>query len=182
MENSAFVDVQPLREDTDELVRSKGSLNVCIEQGLASKDAPASIAGHSLMVSYRDCILGGSYGSLSTTASNPDGKEEEHLEEDELMNEDCPEEELVVKLSSKERTRIIQRWANALIVIVYGKTVGYRFLVHKLEQLWTSIKKPSVVDLGHDFYLLNFYNAEDLHFVLRSGPWFISGHFLTMRK
>ncbi|XVE97790.1 hypothetical protein REPUB_Repub03eG0049200 [Reevesia pubescens] len=182
MENSATVDIYPLVEETDELVRSRRRLNGCIEQGLTSKKESAIKAGHNSLVFYKDCILSGNYGSFSVTISNPDRMEEEHLEDEKLLNGDCMDEELVVKLSLEERMRFRQRWANALIVKVYGRTVGYRFLVHKLEHLWTSIIKPTMVDLGRDFYLLNFHNDENLNYVLPHGPWFINGHFLTMRK
>ena len=39
-----------------------------------------------------------------------------------------------------------------------------------------------MVDLGKGFFLMRFLLVEDLKLVLKKGPWFISEHFLTIRK
>lgn len=41
-----------------------------------------------------------------------------------------------VPITTEDKQRIYQRWANALIVKVYGKIVGYNFLNRKLHELW----------------------------------------------
>ncbi|XVF02705.1 hypothetical protein REPUB_Repub04eG0197300 [Reevesia pubescens] len=85
-----------------------------------------------------------------------------------------------VNLSNEERQRV-RRWANSLIVKVFGKSVGYKYLVFKLEHMWKLHHKPCVVDFGHDFFLLKFQGMEDYDEKM-GGPWFIGGHFLTMRR
>ena len=37
------------------------------------------------------------------------------------------------------------------------------------------------MDLGRDFYLMRFGLVEDFENVIKGGPWFIGGHFLTIR-
>ncbi|OMO73564.1 hypothetical protein COLO4_27014 [Corchorus olitorius] len=93
-------------------------------------------------------------------------------------------DELSFSLSSEERNRVRERWAS-LIVKVYGKKVGYRFLSQKLKDMWEIQKQPLVVDLGHEFFLLKFHFAEDLNFVIKEvvaeskpvddgyGPWMV---------
>ena len=41
---------------------------------------------------------------------------------------DLPPGELAIKLSGNTKARIRSQWANALIVKVFGKTVGYNYL------------------------------------------------------
>ena len=37
------------------------------------------------------------------------------------------------------------------------------------------------VDLGKEFYSVRFLLKEDMDAVLKNGPWFITGHFLSIR-
>lgn len=39
-----------------------------------------------------------------------------------------------------------------------------------------------MMDLGKDYFLVRFPNQEDLEVVLKKGPWFIVGHFLSIRR
>ncbi|XVF12133.1 hypothetical protein REPUB_Repub08aG0088200 [Reevesia pubescens] len=105
-------------------------------------------------ISYRDLLLGDNYGSFTkATETVTSALDENHNEIDEPMNGQ-----------------------------VYGRPVGYRFLACKLGQLWSRIGKLSIVDLGHDFYLIKFQSGEDYNYVIKEGPWFIAGQFLTLRK
>lgn len=48
---------------------------------------------------------------------------------------------VLVKVDDKKR--IYSKWAEAIIVKVYGKTVGYRLLYRKLNELWNPTYKLS---------------------------------------
>ncbi|XP_075665616.1 uncharacterized protein LOC142635319 [Castanea sativa] len=48
--------------------------------------------------------------------------------------------------------------------------------------LWKSIGKVDMIDLGRDFFLLRFSVDEDIEMVLKKGPWFVGGHFLSIRR
>ena len=41
-----------------------------------------------------------------------------------------------VKLSKETKTRIRAPWSKALIVKVFGRTVGFNYLTFKLNTLW----------------------------------------------
>ena len=73
-------------------------------------------------------------------------------------------------------------WAKALIVKVFGKTVGYNFPHLKLMGLWKLVGRVDMVDLGRDFFLLRFSIIKDLEMVFKKGPWFIGEHFLSIRR
>lgn len=40
-----------------------------------------------------------------------------------------------VPITTEDKKQVYQRWANTLIVKLYGKTVGYNFLNKKLHEL-----------------------------------------------
>ena len=42
--------------------------------------------------------------------------------------------------------------------------------------------KMDCVGLGHDFFLIKFSQMEDHSRVLKNGPWFMSGHYLSIRR
>ena len=67
-----------------------------------------------------------------------------------------------VKLSRETKLTIRSPWALTLIIKPFGKAVGFNFLQSKLNLLWKPLK-------------------EDLNAVLEKGPWFIGGHFLSIR-
>ena len=64
---------------------------------------------------------------------------------------------------------------------VYGRTVGYNYLTFKINSLWNPKARMTCVDLGKDFFLIKFSAEEDYDKVLHGGPWFIGGHFLTIK-
>ena len=64
---------------------------------------------------------------------------------------------------------------------VFGKSMGYNFLLSKLYALWQPKGKIDCVDLDCDFYLIKFSLKEDHDNVLIKGPWFIGEHFLSIR-
>ncbi|KAF3961035.1 hypothetical protein CMV_014300 [Castanea mollissima] len=49
-------------------------------------------------------------------------------------------------------------------------------------KLWKPSGRVDMVDLRQDFFLLRFLAQEDLELVLRKGMWFVSEHFLSIRK
>lgn len=87
-----------------------------------------------------------------------------------------------VYISSKDKQRIYQQWARALIVKVYGKNVGFKLLYRKLHELWKPNKELTLIDLGHDFFLIDFKHHENYSKTLHDSLLFISGHFLAVRQ
>ena len=94
---------------------------------------------------------------------------------------ELPEGEVAVKLSRERKRKMRAPWANALIVKVFGKTVGFHFLHSKLLGMWKPIGKLDCVGLGNDFFLVKFSTKENHSKVLRGGPWFVGGHYLSIR-
>ena len=86
-----------------------------------------------------------------------------------------------VNISRETMSCIRLPWSKALIVKVFGRTVGYNYLTFKINELWKPGAKLDYVDLGRDFFLIRFNCADDFDKVSKGGPWFIGGHFLAIR-
>ena len=86
-----------------------------------------------------------------------------------------------VKLSKETKSRIRAPWSKALIVKVFGRTVGFSHLTFKLNALWKPATRMDCVNLGNDYFLIKFYCSDDYDKVLHRGPWFIGNHFLAIK-
>ena len=86
-----------------------------------------------------------------------------------------------VNLSKETKTRIRAPWSKALIVKVFGRTVGFNYLTFKLNTLWKPATRMDCVNLGNDYFLIKFYFSDDYDKVLRGSPWFIGDHFLAIK-
>ena len=86
-----------------------------------------------------------------------------------------------VNLSGERKASMRRPWTNALIVKVFGKSIGHHFLVSRLGGMWNPTDKMSCVDLGFRFILIRFTLKADFSKILSGGPWFVSGHYLSIR-
>ena len=103
---------------------------------------------------------------------------EDHEEDSDDELEDLVEGMVDVRLSKETKSHIRAPWAKALIVKVYGRTVGYNYLTFKLNTLWKPIAKMDCVDLGKDYFLIKFSENSDYDKVR---PWFTGEHFLAIK-
>ncbi|GAV74524.1 DUF4283 domain-containing protein [Cephalotus follicularis] len=86
----------------------------------------------------------------------------------------------IILLSREQKQRIRSPWTHCLIVKVFGKSVGYHYLLTKIHQIWHPNGKFSMVDLGLDFYLVKLSLQKDFYFFISTSPWSISRHLLTI--
>uniref|UniRef100_A0A2N9HXU9 CCHC-type domain-containing protein n=1 Tax=Fagus sylvatica TaxID=28930 RepID=A0A2N9HXU9_FAGSY len=108
--------------------------------------------------------------------------DDEIISSDEENDEEPPEEgEVVIKFTRELKHRIRAPWSTSLIVKVFGRSVGYVFLVNKLKTMWNFAGNFSCVDLGLGFFLIRFDSQSGFEEVLKRGPWFIGEHFLSLR-
>lgn len=63
-----------------------------------------------------------------------------------------------------------------------GQKTSHQILKNKLTTLWKNTEDLSLIDLGADFYLIKFTNEDNLTHVFHDGPWFVSNHWLFVRK
>nr|POE62200.1 uncharacterized protein CFP56_39528 [Quercus suber] len=105
--------------------------------------------------------------------------EDEAESDDEVEN--LREGLIAVKFLGDFRKRIRMPWSKALIVKVYGRSVGLNFLHNRLLSLWKPAGRLDCVDLEHGFYLTHFSLKDDYKAILKKGPWFIGESFLSIR-
>ena len=89
---------------------------------------------------------------------------------------------VAVNLSEERKATLRAQWKNALIVKVFGKIVGYQFLYSRIMSLSKPGGKLNYIALGNDFFQIQFSLKEDYTIVLKGGPWFIGGHYLSIRN
>ncbi|KAH1047443.1 hypothetical protein J1N35_038227 [Gossypium stocksii] len=70
-----------------------------------------------------------------------------------------------ITLSSDEKDRIRLKWDRILII-----------------KLWNLSGELQLIDLDSGFFVVQFSCFDDFEKVLKGGPWFVNGHFVTMRR
>lgn len=109
--------------------------------------------------SYRDKLVGECTGGFEKKFEVENTMEMETMSNDET-EEDLPSK-ATVSLSGDRKGKILAAWTNALIVKVFGKTVGYHFLISRLVSLWKPVGRMECIDLGNEFFLIRFSIVED---------------------
>ena len=94
-------------------------------------------------------------------------------EESNIDEEPAHEGWASVLFSREDKARMRAPWLFAIIVITYGRNVGFSFLSSRICSLWNPSGKLDYIDLGHDYFLIKFDCPQDLDKVLMGGPWFI---------
>nr|POE78689.1 hypothetical protein CFP56_66566 [Quercus suber] len=119
--------------------------------------------------SYRDKLVGEIPGAFAQ-AFNLDSHEMDlstpSVDMGELVNGMVD-----VNLTPDTRKAIRSRWNHALIVKVFGRSVGFHYLHSKVVSLWKPVGRLDCVDLGRDFFLMRFGLVEDYENVIKGGPW-----------
>lgn len=130
--------------------------------------------------SYRDKLLGEIAGAFERAFDVGHNMEMEVDSDDEFS--DLPLGEKAVKLSGTTKSRIRAQRSNAVILKVVGKSTGYSFLHSRIVSMWKPSGRMDCVNLGQDFFLVRFAEKVDLDRVLKGGPWFVGGHYLSIRQ
>nr|POE77164.1 uncharacterized protein CFP56_64448 [Quercus suber] len=162
---------QRTREEEEELDRSVKKFKD------SSGDRP--LVQPRSQVSYKDSLIGDIPGAYAQ-AFRFDKEEIDDVESDSEL-EEISEGLAEVKLSKETKARIRAPWTKALIVKVFGRTVGYNYLTFKINALWKPAARMNCVELSKDFFLIKFSDDADCDKVLRGGPWFIGEHFLAIK-
>lgn len=156
------------REEEDELQRS--TKKVKESMGTSEFGSPPS---------YRDKLMGeilGAFAQAFNLSTNNEGASSEPVD-----LADVAKDMIAMTLNPETRRSIRARWTHAIIVKVFGQMVGFHFLHAKVRNLWKPVGRLDCVVLGKDFFLIKFGLIEDYDNVIRGGPWFVGGHFLTIR-
>ncbi|PHU24593.1 hypothetical protein BC332_09700 [Capsicum chinense] len=88
----------------------------------------------------------------------------------------------IISLSKEETDRLCSPWKHSLIIKLLGKKVTYQYLRDKLISLWQLDESFPLIDLGLDFYTVKLTHVESVSKILQNGPWFINGHYLSIKR
>ncbi|QHO31323.1 hypothetical protein S83_026012 [Arachis hypogaea] len=112
----------------------------------------------------------------------------EETEEDEEMEE---EDEVVIKkmpnglynlvIGEHIKRELRKEWWESLIVKLMGRRISLMVMRRRLETMWEKHGSLEVIDLGNDYFLVRFFNSEDLDYAIMQGPWKIFDHYLAVR-
>ena len=130
-------------------------------------------------LSFKDKLVGeipSAYSQAFNFTENMEVKEESNSETTNLREGLMP-----IKFSKEQKHRFRSPWHKALIVKVFSRSVGFSFLHERLMSLWKLVGKIDCVGLGKEFVLVQFVVSDDCEAILRNGPWFIGGNFLSLR-
>uniref|UniRef100_A0A2N9F7I4 CCHC-type domain-containing protein n=1 Tax=Fagus sylvatica TaxID=28930 RepID=A0A2N9F7I4_FAGSY len=131
--------------------------------------------------------------SYKDSLVNPEGAWQDHTMSDFIPTEEASEvasdvedniddDIPVILLSKAEKERIHAPWKSALIIKVFGKSIGFKYMDFKIRSLWKPLGDMQCIDLGNDYFLTRFKLEDDYWKVMRGGPWFINQQFLTIRR
>lgn len=130
-------------------------------------------------LSYKESLVG-----IFNTPTSMEHEKEEYLDSDDNVyvtkndKEDCP----IICLTKKEKKLLRQRWRQSLIVKVWGRTVGYNFMLKNLQNMWKPKAFMDLVSLENDYFLVRFYSEIDYAFARDEGPWTILDHYLVVKE
>lgn len=88
----------------------------------------------------------------------------------------------VVRIDPETYRRICKPWRGALLLKLLCKSINFRVLKQKTQELWKLQRGYQIIDLADDFNVARFYSREDYLHVLEGGPWVVFGHYLTVSK
>ena len=130
-------------------------------------------------MTFKDRLMGEVSGAYTQAFSFEDLMDDDIESDDEV---EALRVGLVAEKFSKDlKHEIRSPWTRALIVKVYGRSVGFNFIHNKLLSMWKPARRFDWVGLGNGFFLTRISLKEDYENILRKGPWFIGGHFLSIR-
>lgn len=105
------------------------------------------------------------------------------LDLDLIDESDNPDESAdFIPLSADDKARLYSSWKFSIIIKLFGKSIGHQLLKAKLQSLWKPTELLHLIDLGSAFFLIKFTQKNNMLHALHDGPWFILGHFLSVRR
>ena len=195
--------VENSREEADQLVRStkkvKRSLPIPSEGTVLGEDEnmedlglpPLRVSethkdgppqgGYRCAISYR-AMLQRNYPNLNFSARvNPIWEGNNILESDddepvEVEDPTCS----TTTLSAEEKRMLREPWRDALIIKMFDKGIRYMQLKKRLRTKWALRGDFSLIDIGHDYYITRFLNADDYEHVMTQGPWLLGDNYVCL--
>nr|XP_023895754.1 uncharacterized protein LOC112007612 [Quercus suber] len=170
-------------EEQEELSRSNKKVknvgHAGFQEGLDMHSSSRSSDYWNQTGTFKDRLVGEVPGAY-TQAFSFEHSMEDDIESDEEV-ETLREGLVAVEFSKDLKNEMRSPWTRALIVKVYGRSMGFNFIHNKLLSMWKPARRLDCLGLGQGFFLTRLSLKEDYENILRKGPWFIGEHFLSIR-
>lgn len=129
--------------------------------------------------SFRDTVTGIGTSSLQGSFFDHDVSSSDDESGDEEETEiECP----VIRLSKEEKIYLRSPWRQTLIVKLWGRSIGYNYLLRRIKALWHPKSYFELVALDNDYFIVKFSSIEDYNFAKFEGPWIILDHYLVVKE
>lgn len=99
------------------------------------------------------------------------------IDEDD-KDKDCPN----IFLIRDDKLKLRKPWIQSLIIKLWGKTVGYNYLLRKLKSMWNIKSHFDLIALENNYYLVRFTSAMEYAFAKQQVPWMILDHYLVVKE
>ncbi|XP_019159673.1 PREDICTED: uncharacterized protein LOC109156274 [Ipomoea nil] len=116
-------------------------------------------------------------------------REEGRLPDKDLVSDDDAMDEAstnswfpVIQVTKEEKERLRRPWRRSLIIKVLGRTVGYSYLLQRLQHMWKPESTFDLIALAQDYYIAKFQLLADYDAAKFGGPWIILGHYLVVQE
>lgn len=84
-------------------------------------------------------------------------------------------------MTKEEKIEARRPWKLSVIIKLVGRSIGYPFLLKKIQIVWKIQQKLSLIDLSNDFFIVKFTSEQDYEMALLNSPWMIGKHYLHVQ-
>ncbi|XP_031097111.1 uncharacterized protein LOC116001370 [Ipomoea triloba] len=85
-------------------------------------------------------------------------------------------------VTEEEKERLRRPWRRSLIIRVLGRTVGYNYLLQRLQRMWKPEAVFDLIEMNNGFFLAKFESLHDYGYAKYEGPWMILDHYLVVQE
>lgn len=87
-----------------------------------------------------------------------------------------------IGMTKEEKIAARKPWRSSLIIKLVGRTIGYQYLLKRIQAMWKTQSEPTLIDLTNNFYIVKLEHREEYERALLDGPWMIADHYLHVQK
>ncbi|XP_019183349.1 PREDICTED: uncharacterized protein LOC109178208 [Ipomoea nil] len=106
-----------------------------------------------------------------------DDDDQDDISDEEDEDPLCP----TIRLSRAEIEQIRAPWRKAIIVKVMGRSIGYAYLLRRLNSMWKPKGKMDLIAIDNGYFIVRFGAVEDLEHAMFEGPWMVMDHYLLVK-
>uniref|UniRef100_A0A803N6H1 RNase H type-1 domain-containing protein n=1 Tax=Chenopodium quinoa TaxID=63459 RepID=A0A803N6H1_CHEQI len=90
--------------------------------------------------------------------------------------------EIFIPIEPSEYDALCEDWSTSLISKPCGKSFSTEFFTENIVKLWKPKAKVTSFPIGKGFFITKCSSPEDCDRILKSGPWFLNGVFISVEK